>query len=144
LIRTLLKLLLFAACFFAFYLHSSGVCSAEKTYQITEAELTQLEQNFKRQETVIARLSDTLKTLRLTETEARAQLEAALSGLEKTRSELTLLREGLKNSQNSLRKANLSLQEYGQEMKRKTRRLKAQRNIWFVGCALALGLAAGR
>jgi septal ring factor EnvC (AmiA/AmiB activator) len=141
-VKRLAKLpLLFAFALFCLLLLLPGTASAEKSYQITEAELARLEEISVKQKTAISQLKDTLAALKLTETQAKAQLLEALEHLRKTREELTLLKEDLKKSQDSLAKANLSLTAYGKEMKQRTQRLKLQRGLWFAGCVAALVLA---
>jgi septal ring factor EnvC (AmiA/AmiB activator) len=134
--------LLFAFALLCFPLFGSATASAEKAYQITEAELTRLEEISGTQTDILINLTNTLKTLKHSEARVKEELSAALSDLAKTKAELTLLRQGLRNSQNSLEKANLSLRAYEKEMKNRTRRLKLQRNIWFAACVAVLGFAA--
>ena len=89
----------------------------EPTYQVTAAQLTQLESIFQQ--------------LRTAQTEQAKQIETL-------KTQLTASENQIRQSQTSLQKANQSLQESAAEAKRTHDRLKRQRIIW--GC---VGLIAG-
>ena len=101
-----------------------GTCSASGTYQITEAELTQLETNLRKLE----QLSSTQKTelARLKEQLAQSQEQ-----LQMLKTQLNTSAEQLTTAQNSLQTANELLDKFAQEEKKKRLKIKAQRNTYF-------------
>ena len=125
--RTEKKLLLLAlSLLFCYWLVSGSTTAyAAEMYQITEAELSQLETNLSRLE----QLSSTQKTelIRLREQLIKSEQELAL-----LKSQLNTSAEQLTTAQNSLDSANKLLQEFAQEEKNKRLRIKAQRNTYFV------------
>lgn len=112
-IKGILYTLLLACCF------SAPVTgwAEEPTYQITAAQLTQLESIFQQLKTQQQQQAQQIKTLK---------------------TQLTASENQIRQSQDSLQKANQSLQESAEEAKRTHDRLKRQRIIW--GC---VGLIAG-
>lgn len=135
-------LLVFCCCAALF---SPATCMAgERTYLVTEAELTRLEMNLTRQEAIIGRLSEELTALQLNETEAQKALSEALQSLQIMKNELARLQTALTASETSRRKANQLLEEYEIEMKRKAGRLKTQRTVWQAAAGLLLGRAIWR
>ena len=119
-------LLLFLSALFCWWLVSgSTTVYASEMYQITEAELSQLETNLSRLE----QISSTQKTelIRLREQLIKSEQELAL-----LKSQLNTSAEQLTTAQNSLDSANKLLQEFAQEEKNKRLRIKAQRNTYFV------------
>ena len=107
--------------------------AAEVTmYQITALELNQLQTNLTEQKTLLTQAREELIILKLNETQAHKQLTIALNSLEKMQTELNLLKLDLKRAKNSLKTANQSLIEYSQEVKKKQKIIKAQRNIAYV------------
>ncbi len=88
--------------------------------EITETELTQLENNLNRLEIINQKSQAELKTLNNELTIAKSQLS-------------TLKMESAKQEQ-LLQIANESLKQYENEMKKKTSRIKTQRNIAYVLC----------
>lgn len=114
-IRKSTRLLVLALLFCS--LSAFGTCSqAEMMYQISESELSQLEQNSKKQE---ANNKDNQKTLQ----EQREQLKIASDKIQKSETE----NEAMKNS---LEKTQKFLDEYEKEAERKIRIKTRQRNLW--------------
>lgn len=109
-------LLLLLAC------SSCSTCSAERTYQITEMELTKLEQRLKQQEKQIENCKIDLKLL-----------QGQLSSFRETSAKLKLqLNESQKISQQqskTIENANKSLEKYAAEVRRKEQIIKRQRDI---------------
>jgi hypothetical protein len=70
---------------------ASGL-AAERTYQITETELTRLDEISRTRQVILGRLTDTLEALKLNENEAKTQLVQALTDLRTMKSELEILR----------------------------------------------------
>ena len=119
-------LLLFLSALFCWWLVSgSTTVYAAEMYQITEAELSQLETNLQKLE----QLSSTQKTelARL-----REQLAQSQEQLQMLKAQLNTSAEQLTTAQTSLDSANKLLQEFAQEEKNKRLRIKAQRNTYFV------------
>ena len=133
-------LLAFLVCLFSWWLLSaSAICSAsgtpEKTYQITETRLQALEQKLTLLDQVLAQQSPELTTLQLQLTESRRELATL-------RNELSISKEQLTKAEDSLRNANLYLEKYAQEEKKKRLKIKAQRNTWAaVAACLVVALA---
>ena len=138
-LQTKKYLLLFLSClFFWWVLSAAGICSASnapKTYTITEAELTQLENNISTLKSINDRLQMDLKAQSSEATALRREVTAL-------RKELSDLKQQSMMQENSLTNANRSLEEYATEAKRTRLRIKAQRNGWAAAAAcLAIALA---
>lgn len=109
----------------------SGTSSAA-VYQITDQELTQLEQNLVQQESLLNQALEELNLLKLDSTEANKQLMIVKNELSQSRIELKTLREDLQKASASIEKANQLFNEYEKEAKRTQKRLTRQRNLWQV------------
>lgn len=114
--------LLLSSFFFFPALYGSSV-QAEAMYQISESELTTLEQNLQTLEAHSSQKQELLNQQQKQLAEAQSQLETANRQLEKSR-------ELNKQTQKSLERANQSLTELEQEAKRKIRVKTRQRNMW--------------
>ena len=108
-------------------LPSCGSPAIAQTYQVTEAELTALEQNLqtlsehsKSKQALLEEQSKQLQAL-------NEQLRQSLTQNEKTR--------------NSLKAAEASLREYAEEAKRKEAVKNRQRNLWIVIAGIATAWA---
>lgn len=110
--------------------------AAEKTYQITETELTQLEYNLNKLEQLNKQSQADLLTLK--ERLAKSQEKSiTLQG------QLTDLKEANETQESLLQTANKSLQKYVEEETRTCRRIKRQRNIaWTIAGCLVVYAAA--
>ena len=108
--------------FFFPALYGSSV-QAEAMYQISESELTTLEQNLQTLEAHSSQKQELLNQQQKQLAEAQSQLETANRQLEKSR-------ELNKQTQKSLERANQFLTELEQEAKRKIRVKTRQRNMW--------------
>ena len=134
-LRTKKLLLLLLSLLFCWWLLSaSATCSASGTYQITEAELTQLETNLRKLE----QLSSTQKTEL---TRLQEQLTKSEQELGMLKNQLTISKEQLAQAQNSLDNANQLLKTYADEEKRTRLRIKAQRNFWIGATITAIIVA---
>ena len=109
-------------------LGSYGTCSATAMYQLTESQLTQLENN--------------IKQLELNNSEQEKQLqkvsELLLRSDKQTQilsEKLTVAEQSVIQAQKSLKTANESLQKLEQAEKSKIRALTFQRDILIVGLA---------
>lgn len=108
--------------FFFPALYGSSV-QAEAMYQISESELTTLEQNLQTLEAHSSQKQELLNQQQKQLAEAQSQLETANRQLEKSR-------ELNKQTQKSLERANQSLTELEKEAKKKIRVKTRQRDLW--------------
>lgn len=92
-------------------------------YQISESELTTLEQDLNQ----LAKSNETKQQLL---TEQKAQLTEANRQLETVQKELTASKSLNEATQKSLERANQSLKQFEDEAKRKIRVKTRQRNLW--------------
>lgn len=100
----------------SFWLLAGSISQAETMYQISESELTTLEQD-------LNQLGKSNATKQKLLTEQKAQLETA-------QKELTESKKLNTETQKSLESANQSLQELENEAKRKIETKTQQRNLW--------------
>lgn len=131
-----LLLLVLSALFAYWLLFAPGTASAsgmpaEKTYTITETQLSKLQTNLDLLEQILAQQYPELTALQLQLAESRNELKAL-------RSELATSREQLRKAEDSLQSANESLEKYVQEERRTRLRIKAQRNGWQVIAACTI------
>ena len=128
-LKTKKLLLLFLSCLLAWWLLGGSVtCSAsgmpEKTYQITETQLSMLETRLDLLDQILAQQNPELTTLQL-------QLAESKKELTMLRNELITSKEQLTKAEESLRNANLYLEQCAAEEKKKRLKIKAQRNTYF-------------
>ena len=96
---------------------------AEEMYQISESELTTLEQNLNQ----LAKNNETKQQLL---TEQKTQLTEANRQLETVQKELTVSKSLNAQTQKSLERVNQSLKQLEDEAKQKIRVKTRQRNLW--------------
>ena len=113
--------LLLALCFLPALCGSS--VQAEEMYQISESELTTLEQDLNQ----LAKNNETKQQLL---TEQKTQLTEANQQLETVKKELIASKNLNEATQKSLLRANQSLKQFEDEAKRKIRVKTRQRNLW--------------
>lgn len=113
--------LLLALCFLPALCGSSA--QAEEMYQISESELTTLEQN-------LHQLEKNNETKQQLLTEQKTQLTEANQQLETVQKELTASKVLNEATQKSLERANQSLQQLEQEARHKVQVKARQRNLW--------------
>jgi len=135
--KLLLLFLSALLCWWLFF--APGTCSASGTpepmYQITESELTTLENNLAQLSSINNRLQVDLREQSNEATRLRQELDAL-------KRELEQLRSLSQTQESSLTNANKLLEEYAIEAKRTRVRIKAQRNGWAAAAAcLAIALA---
>jgi chromosome segregation ATPase len=116
--------------------------ASEKTYIVTETELTQLEENLQRQEAVLLTALELQSEQEKELSELQRSLQTALRELQQSKEEILSLRTKLHTALNSIENANQLLKEYETAMKRQASRLKWQRNGWFLGFTAAVVWAA--
>ena len=129
----------------------AATSSASETpaYQVTAAELRQLESNLTRLQQINDSLTQALGEqrnkavdLQTALTEAQKQLTEARRRQTALQAELTSLKSLSKMQAESLEKANKSFETFAKEEKARRLRIKAQRNTWVAAAGiLAAGLA---
>ena len=105
------------------WLAAGSTSQAEEMYQISESELTTLEQDLNQ----LAKNNETKQQLL---TEQQTQLTEANRQLEAVQKELTASKSLNAATQKSLARANQSLRQFEDEAKRKIRVKTRQRNLW--------------
>ena len=105
------------------WLAAGSTSRAEGMYQISESELTTLEQDLNQ----LAKNNEVKQNLL---TEQKTQLTEANQQLETVQKELTASKSLNEETQKSLERANQSLTELEQEAKRKIRVKTRQRDLW--------------
>ena len=106
-----------------FCLSVGSASQAEEMYQISESELTTLEQDLNQ----LAKNNETKQQLL---TEQKTQLTEANQQLETVKKELIASKNLNEATQKSLERANQSLKQFEDEAKRKIRVKTRQRNLW--------------
>ena len=128
---------------------TSSASETPETYQVTAAELRQLEGNLTRLQQINDSLTQALGEqrnkavdLQTALTEAQEQLTEARRRQTALQAELTSLKSLSKMQAESLEKANKSFETFAAEEKARRLRIKAQRNTWVAAAGiLAAGLA---
>ena len=105
------------------WLAAGSTSQAEEMYQISESELTTLEQN-------LNQLEKNNETKQQLLTEQKTQLTEASQQLETVKKELTASKSLNEATRKSLESANQSLTELEKEARRKIRVKTRQRNLW--------------
>jgi peptidoglycan hydrolase CwlO-like protein len=118
--------------------------AAERTYQITETELTRLEANLTRQEAALLKALDLQEVQEQELSALKGQLQTALSELRQSKEQVESLKESLNTVLYSIESANQSFEKYAKEMKSRLRAAKRQRNGWAAGFVAAVFWAAGK
>lgn len=115
-------------------LFSVPATGAEAAYQMTEQEMTQLEDIFNRLETKQKQQQALLNRQAEQLAKLNTQLKTSQTEIESSRKATVTL-------QNSLDAANESLQKSAQEAKRTQKRIERQRDTWAVVAAIVLGVS---
>ena len=138
--KTLLKaeIILLLACLL--YCFVPLRCEAAD-YTITEAELTRLETNLKKLETINQQSQAELATLKSQLAISTQALNEAKKESQRLTQQLNELKAASEKQQQLLQTANQSLEQYAQEEKAKQRSLKRQRNIAYIIAAGMMYLA---
>ena len=128
-----------------------GICSPSQTYQISETELTQLQNHLDALEQNNSELLNLLNASELDLNEAsrslnesKKELATLKAQLETLQAETKTLSESLRIANEELAKASASFKQYEKERDRAENRLRTQRNIWEALFAVAVGVAAAR
>ena len=134
--KLLLLFLSALLCWWLFF--APGTCSASGTpepmYQITESELTTLENNLAQLSSINNRLQVDLREQSNEATRLRQELDAL-------KRELEQLRSLSQTQESSLTNANKLLEEYAIAEKNKRLKIKAQRNTYFALLVAATAFA---
>ena len=125
-----------------------GICYSSQMYQITETELMTLENHL----TALEQNNETLKML-LSESdesltialeklmESQSELATLKAQLQKAKSDAESANQSLKIANDELAKASQSFKAYEIARDKTENRLRNQRNIWEILCAIAVGFA---
>ncbi len=145
--KVFLKKLCIAALLFllsALLLGCTLVSAQERIYEITEAELTQLEENLIGLSTVNDEQREKLTSLQETLKASETRLEASERNSKMLSVKLDWLSKELTAQTTSLENANRLLQEYEEEERRTKRRIERQRNIAYMLAAIAVIFCAAK
>ena len=124
--KLLLLFLSALLCWWLFF--APATCSAsapEPMYQISETELTTLENNLAKLSAINSKLQTESKT-------QNTQVKELLEQVRLLQNQLTALRLESEKQQDLLTAANKSLEQFAIEAKNERLRIKAQRNTYFV------------
>ena len=121
--KPLKKYLLPLLLLVSLWLAAGSTSRAEGMYQISESELTTLEQN-------LHQLEKNNETKQQLLTEQKTQLTEANQQLETVKKELIASKNLNEATQKSLERANQSLKQFEDEAKRKIRVKTRQRDLW--------------
>lgn len=124
-----LKSICFASCLALLLALPVATYASEKTYQMTETELGQLESNLTELQKVNADQKKNSETLKTELTESQTKLKKAETESVRLSEQLTGLRKTATEQEALLEKANQSLAEYAKEEKKEKERLRLQRDL---------------
>lgn len=135
-----------------FLLSSSvGFCSESQTYQISETQLTALENHLNALEANNAELMALLGESETELTEATQQLNESKNQIAELRNQLQALKNESEEARQSLSIANAELQKASEYFKASERaheriegRLRTQRNVWEAIAAVLAGVCIAR
>ncbi len=139
--KVFLRRLCIVASLFLLLVLLLGCTSAsaqERMYEITEAELTQLEENLSELSNVNEGQREKLWNLQEMLKASETRLEASERNSRMLSVKLDWLSKELTAQTSSLENANRLLQEYEEEERRTKRRIERQRNIAYVLAAVAV------
>jgi septal ring factor EnvC (AmiA/AmiB activator) len=139
--KVFLRRLCIVASLFLLLVLLLGCTSAsaqERMYEITEAELTQLEENLSELSNVNEGQREKLWNLQELLKASETRLEASERNSRMLSVKLDWLSKELTAQTSSLENANRLLQEYEEEERRTKRRIERQRNIAYVLAAVAV------
>ena len=142
----------------AFLLCAPSVGSCSTTYQVTETQILQLQNILEGLEQdnnrLLLLLNESTEGVMIAESESgelKIQLNEAQIQLSELRAQLQMLKTELGSARTSLDAANKELQLAGESYKKSMQqhertesRLRTQRNVWEVLCAIAVGIAVAR
>lgn len=133
-----LKGICFASCLALLLALPVASYASEKTYQVTETELVQLESNLAKLQKVNEEQKKNSKTLKTELTASQSKLKKAETESVRLSEQLTGLKKTVIEQEALLEKANQSLAEYAKEEKKEKERLRLQRDLgWGVAILAA-------
>ena len=128
-----------------------GTCLASQTYTISATQLEALQNHLNALEQNNSELLNLLNASEMDLTEASLSLSESRKELETLKAQLIALQAETKKLDESLRIANAELQSARESFKKSEQehdriegRLRTQRNVWEVLCAIAVGVAVAR
>ena len=145
--KVFLKRLCIAVLLFllsALLLGCTSASAQERMYEITEAELTLLEENLSELSNVDEGQREKLWNLQEMLKASETRLEASERNSKMLSVKLDWLSKELTEQTSSLENANRLLQEYEEEERRTKRRIERQRNIAYVLAAIAVIFCAAK
>ena len=128
----------------ALLLGCTSASAQERMYEITEAELTQLEENLSGLSSVNDEQREKLWNLQEMLKASETRLEASERNSRMLSVKLDWLSKELTEQTSSLENANRLLREYEEEERRTKRRIERQRNIAYVLAAVAVIFCAAK
>ena len=128
----------------ALLLGCTSASAQERMYEITEAELTLLEENLSELSNVNDGQREKLWNLQEMLKASETRLEASERNSKMLSVKLDWLSKELTEQTSSLENANRLLQEYEEEERRTKRRIERQRNIAYVLAAVAVIFCAAK
>lgn len=134
-----LKGLCFASCLALLLALPGASYASEKTYQVTESELGELEDNLNQLQKVNEEQKKNSETLKTELTASQSKLKKAETESVRLSEQLTGLKKTAIEQEALLEKANQSLAEYAKEEKKEKQRLRRQRNAAWCVAAVAVG-----
>lgn len=134
-----LKNICFATSLALLLAFPAATFASEKTYQVTETELTQLERNLTELKTVNDKQKQDSEKLKTALTESQARLETAKEESVRQSEALAELRKRTSEQETLLKKANQSLAAYAKEEKKEKKRIRLQRDLAWCLAAVAVG-----
>lgn len=124
-----LKSICFASCLALLLALPVASYASEKTYQVTETELGELESNLSKLQKVNEEQKKNSETLKTELTASQTKLKKAETESVRLSEQLTGLRKTATEQEALLEKANQSLAEYAKEEKKEKERLRLQRDL---------------
>lgn len=109
-------------------------CMAEEMILVSKKDLLQLAENFQKQENNYNQVINLLNSSEMNNNEIQNELNQVLISLESSKETINQLENSLTKANQSIETANQLLIDTSKELKSKNKRIKLQRNIWFVGC----------
>ena len=122
----------------------SFASASERMYEISETELTQLEENLSELSNVNGEQREKLMSLQEKLKTSETKLEVSERNSKMLSVKLDWLSKELTTQAASLENANRLLQEYEEEERRTKRRIERQRNIAYVLAAIAVIFCAAK
>ena len=118
--------------------------ASEATYQITESELTQLENNLMELSDLNDKQSEMLSQQQIQLQESEEKLSLAEQESEKLQNQIYSLRKEMIEQENSLETARASLEQFEKEEQAKLNRAKQEKTVAWIIAGLLLCVCIGK